>query len=156
MINNLGINMLKWKRIKGKIKTSLKAYKFGIVNFRKLIKFLKIAPDDSDLKNTPQMSVFEAHEQLKNGNLLILDVRSPKDFKNGYIEGSIHVDLFNVVEEISHLPRDKNIGVLCYGGGASLTVTQMFLDNGLKNVKNIKGGIIRFALDDDESLLEDL
>lgn len=145
--------MLKLKRIKGKIKTSYKAYKFGIFNFRQLISFLKVAPNESDLENTPQMTVFEAKELLNQGTLFIIDVRGKKDYENGHLDGSVHSSLFTVLETLEMLPKDKTIGVLCYGGGASNTVTQMLIDKGITNVKNIKGGIIRYALDVDESML---
>ena len=148
--------MVKLKRIKGKIKTSLKAYKFGLFNAKKLIKFIKVAPDEKDLIFTPQLTVFEAKEHLDKGELVIVDVRSIKDFENAHIDGAIHMDLFNVLDNISKLPKDKIIGILCYGGGASLTVTQMLLDREVTNARNIKGGIIRYALDLDDSLLGDL
>lgn len=145
--------MGKLKRIKGKIKTSFNAYKFGLFNFRKLIKFMKVAPDNASLTNTPQMTVFEAKEQLEKNELFVLDIRGEKDYENCHIEGSIRMDLFSILENLDTLPKDKKMGVLCYGGGASNTVTQMLIDQGFTNVRNIKGGIIRYALDVDDSLL---
>ena len=146
----------RYTHFKGKVKNSFKAYKYGLFNFRKLIKFMKIVPDAETLKHTPQMTVFEAKELLDKGELVILDVRGKKDYDTCHIEGSILIDLFLVLDNLESLPRDKKIGVICYGGGASNTVAQLLLDRGFINVRNITGGIIRYALDGDESLLAEL
>jgi rhodanese-related sulfurtransferase len=53
------------------------------------------------------------------------------------------------------LPKNIEIGVICYGRGASMTITQMLIDKGF-NAKNITGGIIRYALDVDTELLGNL
>lgn len=148
--------MSRWKRTKGKIKNSYKAYKHGFVNFRKLIKFMKIAPSGVDEKSVPHMTVFEVKDLLDKNDLLIVDVRSLKDYTGVHIEGSVQMDLFSLLEHLDELPKDKNIGMLCYGGGASLTATQMLIERGFTNVKNITGGIIRYALDIDDSLLGNL
>ena len=102
------------------------------------------------------MTVFEAKNLLDRGELFVLDIRGKKDYENGHIDGSVLMDLFSVMDNLESLPRDKTIGVLCYGGGASNTIAQMLIDHGFTNVKNIKGGIVRYALDIDESLLGNL
>ena len=148
--------MGRWKRVKGKFKTTYKAYKFGLFNIRSLIKFMKIAPSESEAENVPQMTVFDVKKELDKNDLFILDIRDQSDFKSANIEGSVQMDLFDVLDNLTELPKDKKIGVLCYGGGASMTVAQMLIDNGFDNVKNIKGGIIRYALDVDDELLGQL
>ena len=67
------------------------------------------------------------------------------------IEGSINFPLFDE-NDMSTLPLDKEIVVMCYGGGASLTVAKKLIENGF-NAKNVKGGIMRYALDVDTDLL---
>ena len=148
--------MGKWKRFRGKVKNSLNAYRHGLFNFRKLIKFMKIAPADVKEDDVPQMDVFDVKDRLANNDLFILDIRSQKDFESAHIGGSIQMDLFTILDHLDDIPKDKIIGVLCYGGGASLTVAQMLIERGFNKVKNIKGGIIRYALDVDDSLLGNL
>ncbi|OLS22273.1 MAG: hypothetical protein HeimC3_31500 [Candidatus Heimdallarchaeota archaeon LC_3] len=62
--------------------------------------------------------------------------------------------IIEVIDKITELPKDKEIGVICYGAGESMAVTQMLIDRGFTNAENIEGGIIRYALDVDNSLLE--
>ncbi|MHA2365597.1 MAG: rhodanese-like domain-containing protein [Candidatus Hodarchaeales archaeon] len=148
--------MGRWKRFKGKFKNTYKAYKFGLFNIRNIIRFMKIAPSEAETENVPHMTVYEVKEELDKGELFILDVRGQGDFRNAHLESSVQMSLFDVLDNLGELPRDKPIGVLCYGGGASMTVTQMLIDNGFDNAKNIKGGIIRYALDVDDELLGQL
>lgn len=136
-----------------KIKHNLKVVRYAVTNLRNILRFSKAAPDDSMTKHVPSISVFDAKKKLDKDELLIVDVRSERDFKDAHIEGSIRVDLFSLTDRIPELPRDKTIGVICYGGGASMTVTQMLLDHGFDMTRNIEGGIIRYALDVDEELL---
>ena len=50
------------------------------------------------------------------------------------------------------IDSDKEIGVLCLGGGRSGKVTGFLLQRGFTNVKNIVGGIKRYSDDVDQSL----
>ena len=149
--------MGKFQRIRKRVKTNLKAYKFGLSNIGNLTRFMKVAPSDEETKNVPSMTVFEAKEKIDKNALYVIDVRSEGDFANAHIEGSRQMTIFEFEDESIYdsFPKDGEIGVLCYGGGASMTITQMLVNKGF-DAKNIEGGIIRYALDVDTKLLGDL
>jgi hydroxyacylglutathione hydrolase len=86
------------------------------------------------------MTAFETKEKLSKDELVILDIRGQRDFEDVHIEGSIQMEIFDVLDNLARIPKNKEIGINCYGGGGSMTVTKMLLDNGYANVKNIEGG----------------
>lgn len=110
--------------------------------------------EDTPMKPVPTITVFEAEKMLAAGKFVILDVRGFGDYEIMHIGGSIHIEFTEVFENLGKIPRDKSIGVICYGGGASEYITQLLLEDGYSDVSNIKGGIIRWALDINDSLLE--
>lgn len=71
-----------------------------------------------------------------------------------HIWDSIHIEFPDILDNLDQIPKNKDIGVICYGGGASEYITQLLLANEYPSVMNIKGGIIRWALDVDDSFLE--
>ena len=148
-----------FKTFRIKLKHTLRAYRYGLFNARKIFRFMKNEGnvDKSELipiSEVPVITVNEAEKMLKSENFVILDVRSKGDFENVHIWDSIHIEFTDVLDNLDLIPRDKDIGVICYGGGASEYITQKLLENGYPSVMNIKGGIIRWALDIDDSLLE--
>lgn len=119
---------------------------------------MKVAPSDEESKDVPSITVFEAKGKIDSGdNFYIIDVRSKDDFESAHIQGSRQMTIFEFEKEetFDSLPKDVEIGVICYGGGASMSITQMLINKGF-NAKNITGGIIRYALDVDTDLLGDL
>ena len=65
--------------------------------------------------------VSEAEKLVKEGKVLVLDVRTPEEFQDGHIEGAKNVN-FNskdFAEKIKALATDKPVLVHCQGGGRS-------------------------------------
>lgn len=142
-----------------KLKHTFRAYRYGLFNARKIYRFMKKEGnvDKSEItpiSEVPVITVNEAEKMMKSGDFIILDVRSKGDYEDVHIWDSIHIEFTDVLDNLDLIPRDKDIGVICYGGGASEFITQKLLEQGYPSVMNIKGGIIRWALDIDDSLLE--
>jgi rhodanese-related sulfurtransferase len=149
--------MLKTVRIK--LKHTLRAYRYGLFNARKIFRFMKKEGNKNrtemiPISEVPVITVNEAEKMMKSGDFIILDVRAKGDYENVHIWDSVHIEFTKVLDNLELIPSDKDIGVICYGGGASEYITQKLLENGYPSVMNIKGGIIRWALDIDDSLLE--
>jgi len=75
----------------------------------------------------------------------LLDVREPNEFKIGRIPGSTLIPLGEVPQRVSEIPRDKEIIVLCKMGGRSARAATFLRQQGYKNVKNLKGGILDWS-----------
>lgn len=75
----------------------------------------------------------------------ILDVRTPDEFNEGYIEGAklINIqDTSKFMEEIEKLPKDKDYYVYCRSGKRSGMACQLMNKAGIENAYNLEGGIL--------------
>ncbi|MHA1989907.1 MAG: rhodanese-like domain-containing protein [Candidatus Hodarchaeales archaeon] len=102
--------------------------------------------------NISSMSPTEAKENFDGVNFIILDVREKSEFDFVNIPNSLHVPMMTLSNSLEQIPKDKDIGVLCHHGNRSAQVT-MYLNKLGFNAFNITGGIERWAMDADNSLL---
>ncbi len=99
------------------------------------------------------ITVEEASEKYSKGELFFVDVRDTTDFESVHIEGSINLKINKIEKNLDLIPKDKEIAVLCYGGGVSQAAVKTLLKKGY-NAKNLKGGMVRWALDVNTEFLE--
>ena len=76
---------------------------------------------------------------------VLLDVRTPQEYREGHIPGSKNVPL-QQLDKISSVIDNKNVPmfVYCYSGGRSRQATSMLQHMGYTNVQNI-GGIAAYS-----------
>ena len=74
----------------------------------------------------------------------LIDVRQPEEFTGdlGHIPGSQLIVLDNFENEIHKVPTDKPIVLICRSGGRSAMAATLAVELGLKNIYNLKGGMI--------------
>jgi phage shock protein E len=79
-----------------------------------------------------------AREHLANG-ALVIDVRSPEEFREGKVPGAINLPLGEVREKISQRVKDKSQPLLvhCLSGGRSAIAKQQLKSLGYTNVFNL-------------------
>jgi len=72
----------------------------------------------------------------------ILDVRTPEEWKKGFIPGSVHIYAGEVPRRLAQLPKDKEalILVYCNSGSVSAVIAAYLQALGYKNAKNIAHG----------------
>ena len=78
----------------------------------------------------------------------LLDVRTEKEFKQGAIEGAIHIDYWDPNFEqkvISALNKRITTVVYCAAGGRSEMACKLLLKKGFKLLYDLKGGYEKFA-----------
>jgi len=54
-------------------------------------------------------------QRAQSGEAIILDVRPPEEFQAGHIEGAISIPIKALEEQLSSLPKDKEIVAYCRG-----------------------------------------
>jgi rhodanese-related sulfurtransferase len=122
-----------------------------------LLAFLIIAPGITSACETyTNVSVSEAKNLIEEGDIFILDVRTPAEYNLGHIEGAVLIPLKNVPanstalspEELlparmKELPCNKNTKILAYCkvGKRGAEASSLLADAGYKNVYNIDYGI---------------
>jgi phage shock protein E len=88
--------------------------------------------------------------QQKVNNLtqdeMLLDVRTPEEFRQGHIAGAINLDIShpNIMQEIVNLDHSKTYIVYCRSGGRSQMASMIMQQKGLK-VINSSVGIIHWS-----------
>jgi len=77
-----------------------------------------------------------------NPNLIILDVRTPGETKDGMIENAIEIDFMadTFDGKIDKLDKSKEYLVYCKSGGRSAKASTKMLKKGFSNVTNMEGG----------------
>ena len=111
-------------------------------------KFEDLMSVKNEIKN---ISVSEVKEKLNDPNVQFIDVRDKESFTRGTIGNAIHLDrafLEFYLAEGSPLENkffkenpDKEYVVFCGVGGQGTLSTKTMQDMGIKNVKNIAGGM---------------
>ena len=78
---------------------------------------------------------------LKKG-MMILDVRTNKEYERGHIPGALHVPLSDIGDKIKKLKKDKELVVYCQSGNRSIWAIKRLMGMGYKNLFNLKGGYL--------------
>ena len=83
-------------------------------------------------------------EQIVDPDVVLLDVRTAKEFDEGHLQNALNIDVKQsgfVEKAKSMLPADKTIAVYCRSGKRSALAAGGLTKEGYK-VVNLKGGII--------------
>lgn len=72
--------------------------------------------------------------------VVILDVRTKKEFEAGHVPGSIHIALTDIGAKAKKLRKDKEIVVVCQSGSRSIWAIKRMMGMGFTNLVNLKGG----------------
>jgi len=72
--------------------------------------------------------------------MMLLDVRSDKEYEQGHIPGAVHVPLSDVGNKVKKLKKDKELVVYCRNGNQSIWAIKRLMGMGYKNLYNLRGG----------------
>ncbi len=88
------------------------------------------------------VNVEEFKTLMTESNVVVLDVRTPKETAEGMIEGAIEIDVKAVdfKEKIKALDKDKKYLVYCRSGKRSVTACNAMEESGFEKLVNLKGG----------------
>ena len=83
-------------------------------------------------------------ELMNDTNVVVLDVRTASEFKEGHLEGAVNIDYKQgdfVGQAVARLSKDRTIAVYCRSGRRSAGAAELLAKEGYR-VVNMKGGII--------------
>jgi rhodanese-related sulfurtransferase len=72
--------------------------------------------------------------------MMILDVRTGKEYERGHIPGAVHVPLSDVGARIKKVKKEKELVVYDQTGIRSIWAIKRLMGMGYKNLYNLKGG----------------
>jgi rhodanese-related sulfurtransferase len=96
-------------------------------------------------------------EELKNKidnkeDFQLIDVREPHEHEFANIEGEL-IPLATVLQNVDKISKDKQVIIYCRSGSRSATAVKKLEEQfGFTNLYNLKGGILAYAQEIDDSL----
>jgi sulfur-carrier protein adenylyltransferase/sulfurtransferase len=101
----------------------------------------------------PELSVEELKELRDRGEKLVLvDVREPREWAISDLADSVKIPLGTLPQSLEKLSKDDEIIVYCRTGGRSGNAVAFLMEQGFEKVRNLAGGINRWAERIDKSL----
>jgi phage shock protein E len=93
---------------------------------------------------TKDVSVTEFAQVIEDPNIVIIDVRTPEEFAQGHIAGSVNIDIANssFISEISQLDKTRTYAVYCRSASRSTVATSEMEKLGFTSLYNMTGGTI--------------
>ena len=88
-----------------------------------------------------QCSLKEAQKLAKNGDVVILDVRTQEEYLEGHIEGSMLIPYDEIPKKASDMLADKNVPILiyCRAGRRSVIAAHMLANLGYLSLYEFGG-----------------
>jgi rhodanese-related sulfurtransferase len=72
--------------------------------------------------------------------MMLIDIRTDKEFERGHIPGAVHVPLAEIGDRVKKLKKDKELVVYCQSGNRSIWAIKRLMGMGYKNLSSLKGG----------------
>jgi rhodanese-related sulfurtransferase len=72
--------------------------------------------------------------------MMLIDVRTAKEYGKGHIPGAVHIPLDEIGDRIKKIKKDKELVVYCEAGNRSIWAIKRLMGMGYKNLVNLKGG----------------
>ena len=93
--------------------------------------------------NNLDVKVPEYEEAIKSNKGVLVDVRTPEEYSQEWIDGAINIDWKNenFKNEIQKLDKNKPVLIYCRSGARAGMAKRMMQKLGFKEVLNLKGGI---------------
>jgi hydroxyacylglutathione hydrolase len=79
--------------------------------------------------------------EAANAPLTVLDVRTPKEWQAGHIEGSVNIPLGELASRLADVPRDARVAVMCEAGYRSSLASSLLAREGIESIVNVEGGM---------------
>jgi len=92
---------------------------------------------------TPQEAFTLIQENQNNPDFVIIDVRTPEEFAEGYIENAVNIDFRSetFLDELNKLDKNKTYVIYCRSGRRSGGALDIMAELNFKEVYNILDGI---------------
>ncbi|MFO7721553.1 MAG: rhodanese-like domain-containing protein [Gillisia sp.] len=94
-------------------------------------------------ENGGSLTPLEVKEMIRdNPDLIIIDVRTPRELESGMVENAINIDMYdrNFLLDIKKLGKDEKYVIYCSVGGRSSAASELMIKEGFTSVFNSKKG----------------
>lgn len=131
--------------MKLKYKTNIKLKKIAII-FSIILSITFFGCKESSAQQSKLVEPEEMIEVLTSKDVHLVDVRTAREFNQGFIENAINIDfsLPNFQAELEKLDSTKPIVVYCRSGRRSGISTNNLVKAGFTEIYDLKNGIINW------------
>ncbi|WP_420603201.1 rhodanese-like domain-containing protein [Flagellimonas sp.] len=80
---------------------------------------------------------------ISKGNVQLVDVRTPKEYASGHINGALNIDFFQKAEfesDFSKMDKEKPIYLYCQSSMRSQKAARRLVKMGFSSIFDLKGG----------------
>jgi rhodanese-related sulfurtransferase len=109
----------------------------------------KKTPENND--QTKVISQEEMQTLLQLDDVQLVDVRTPKEFSEGYIENAINIDFLSpdFDKGIQRLDKEKPVIVYCRSGKRSGKCSKVLVEAGFKKIYDLEGGFSKWKQEEE-------
>lgn len=96
----------------------------------------------------PTLSVREAHERVRAGQVVLVDIRTPEEWRDtGVAEGAVRLDMLNPTFEarlaaIRAANPGKPIAIICRTANRTRRVQEILSGRGWRDIVDVRGGML--------------
>ncbi len=96
--------------------------------------------------NYKEVTSSEAATLIKKAKPLILDVRTPREFKRGHLKDAVLIPVQELEKRMKEILgyKDRDILIYCATGNRSTVASKILNDSGFKQIYNLRYGIYRW------------
>ena len=85
-------------------------------------------------------------KKLATGNeVFLLDIRSATEVTRGILPTSRHIPMHLLPLRMNEFPKDRDVVLYCHSGNRSYHACTYLMQQGFRNVVNLRGGILDWA-----------
>ena len=92
------------------------------------------------LDTVPQLNVGDLAEQMRTGQMTVIDVRGRSEWAAGHLPNAEHIPVGYLSERLDEIPRATPVAVHCQSGARSAIAASILSAHGFTNVANLTGG----------------
>jgi hydroxyacylglutathione hydrolase len=124
-------------------KTAVRFWRLGFDNMRGFLchGINEWQNEGKPISHLGTLSASALKSKLENNELLLLDVREPSEWKDGYIEGAERIFFGYLADKADSLPKDKPVAVMCSVGNRASVGASILKRKGFNDVYNVLGGM---------------
>lgn len=91
-----------------------------------------------------RLNVGDFHHEIRKRSSIIIDIRSPKEYRKGSIKGAFNFNFLSkkFIENFKELNKSEPLYVYCKSGQKSYNASLQLSKLGFTNVFHLKGGYL--------------
>lgn len=114
-----------------------------IVGYRMLVSGnFSLWPRSWAASEVQEITMDEAVELWQQKKVLVVDVRTEEEYRQGHVPGAVSLPLPLLAERNGEIPHDKTVLLICRSGNRSAKANLLLQKAGFTNTVSVKGGML--------------